>query len=175
MGAKVFTEVIIGNPLAFPLKGADSEVYMDDLEKAIEYVVTKEIPGQTTLDELRLNAVYQLLENVIRYLPLRRPLRHFLITLRDWPIRMEFKALTGQHYSDKVLYPFLDSVKNLWETFRYYAIFRVIVFHRFIIYSLFRNRVNSLKLQNKLLREPKSKTFKESLIKRDTLVFASNW
>ena len=57
---------------------------------------------QATLDELRLNAVYQLLENVIRYLPLRRPLRNFLVALRDWPIRMEFKKVTGQHYADKV-------------------------------------------------------------------------
>ena len=54
------------------------------------------------MDELRLNAVYQLLENVIRYLPLRRPLRNFLVALRDWPIRMEFKKVTGQHYADKV-------------------------------------------------------------------------
>ena len=78
------------------------EVYMGDLERAIRYVVNKEIPAQTTLDELRLNAIYQLLENIVRYLPLRGPLRNFLIALRDWPIRMEFKKVTGQHYADKV-------------------------------------------------------------------------
>ena len=78
------------------------EVYMGDLENAIEYVLTKEIPAKAKLDDLHLNAVFQLLENLIRYLPLRTPLRNFLIALRDWPIRMEFKKVTGQHYADKV-------------------------------------------------------------------------
>ena len=80
---------------------------MGDLENAILYVLTKEIPAKATLDELHLNAVFQLLENIIRYLPLRTPLRNFLVALRDWPIRMELKKVTGQHYADKVCHTVL--------------------------------------------------------------------
>lgn len=88
--------------LSLSLIGQEVGVYMGDLEHALRYIVDKEISAQATLDELRLNAVYQLLESVLQYLPLRGPLRNFLITLRDWPIRMEFKSVTGQQYSDKV-------------------------------------------------------------------------
>ncbi len=73
-----------------------------DLELAIQYLINKEIPAQQTLDEPRMNTVYQMLESILKYLPLRQALRNFLITLRDWPIRMEFKAVSGQHFSDKV-------------------------------------------------------------------------
>jgi hypothetical protein len=78
------------------------QVHMADLEKAIEYIVTTEIITQDTLDQLRLSAAYQMLESLVRYLPLRRPMKDFLVALRDWPVRMEFKAVTGQHFQDKV-------------------------------------------------------------------------
>ena len=77
------------------------KVYMGDLEKALEYVVNKEIPATENLDELQLRTVYQFLENVVRYLPLRPALRHFLLALRDWPLKMEFTAVSGQHYAEK--------------------------------------------------------------------------
>merc|ERR1719362_2852899 len=95
------------------LEEEEPEVYVGDLERSIQYIVNKEISAQATLDELRLNAVYQLLENVIRYLPLRRPLRNFLVALRDWPIRMEFKKVTGQHYADKV-----DELIAIYQPFK---------------------------------------------------------
>lgn len=75
---------------------------MADLEKAIQYILEQEVPTQENLDELRLKAVNQLLENMIRYLPLRKPIRDFLIVLRDWPSVMEIKAVTGASYGDKV-------------------------------------------------------------------------
>ena len=78
------------------------EVYMGDLEKALWYVVNKEIPAKTNLDEKQLKAVYQLLENVVRYLPLRMPLKQFLMALREWPVLMEFKTVSGDQYAEKV-------------------------------------------------------------------------
>ena len=75
---------------------------MADLERAISYIVETEIPTQEKLDELRLKSIYQLLENIIRYLPLRKPVRNFLIVLRDWPNQMEFKEISGQDYKEKV-------------------------------------------------------------------------
>ena len=82
------------------------QVYMGDLERGLQYMLTKEIPNDN-LDELSLNAVYQLLENMVRYLPWRNPVRHFLIALRDWPILMELKAVRGQDYAQKVVSCFL--------------------------------------------------------------------
>ena len=75
---------------------------MGDLERAIRYIVTTEIPSHETLDQLKLNTVYQMLESIVRYLPLRKPLKDFLVALRDWPIRMEFKAVSGLHFESKV-------------------------------------------------------------------------
>ncbi len=75
---------------------------MADIEKAIKYVVETEVPMHDMLDQLKLNTVYQMLENMVRYLPLRKPIKDFLVALRDWPVRMEFKALTGQQFQEKV-------------------------------------------------------------------------
>merc|ERR1711983_718551 len=73
-----------------------------DLERSIHYMLSKEIPATEMLDELRLNTVYSLLESLVRYLPLRQPLRNFLVILRDWPAIMEYKALSGAQYKQKV-------------------------------------------------------------------------
>ena len=75
---------------------------MGDLERSIHYMLSKEIPATEMLDELRLNTVYSLLERLVRYLPLRQPLRNFLVILRDWPAIMEYKALSGAQYKQKV-------------------------------------------------------------------------
>ena len=80
----------------------EETIHMADLEKAIHYMVETEIVAQETLDELKLKSVYQMLESVIRYLPLRKPMRYFLMTLRDWPGQMEFKTLKGLDYKNKV-------------------------------------------------------------------------
>ena len=80
----------------------EETIHMADLEKAIHYMVETEIVAQETLDELKLKSVYQMLESVIRYLPLRKPMRRFLMTLGDWPGQMEFKTLKGLDYKDKV-------------------------------------------------------------------------
>ena len=85
-------------------QGNHSEISADmgDLERSIHYMLSKEIPATEMLDELRLNAVYSLLESLVRYLPLRQPLRNFLVILRDWPAIMEYKALSGAQYKQKV-------------------------------------------------------------------------
>ena len=79
-------------------------VHMADLERAINYVVETEISTKEKIDEIGLKTIYQMLENMVRYLPLRKPVRDFLIVLRDWPSQMEFKELSGQHYKEKVCY-----------------------------------------------------------------------
>ena len=81
---------------------------MADLERAINYVVETEISTKEKMDEIGLKTIYQMLENMVRYLPLRKPVRDFLIVLRDWPSQMEFKELSGQHYKEKVCISLLD-------------------------------------------------------------------
>ena len=75
---------------------------MGDLERGIRYMLSREISTTDMLDELRLNTIYNLLESLVRYLPLRQPLRNFLVILRDWPVIMEYKALSGAQYKQKV-------------------------------------------------------------------------
>jgi len=95
-------------------QGNHSEISADmgDLERSIHYMLSKEIPATEMLDELRLNTVYSLLESLVRYLPLRQPLRNFLVILRDWPAIMEYKALSGAQYKQKV-----EELESIYKPF----------------------------------------------------------
>ena len=86
---------------------------MGDLERGIRYMLSKEIPTTDMLDELRLNTIYNLLESLVRYLPLRQPLRNFLVILRDWPVIMEYKALSGAQYKQKVGSSSISTLKTI--------------------------------------------------------------
>ena len=46
-------------------------VYAVDLELSIHYALTVEIPTQQFLDEVKMKTIYQYLEAIIQYLPMR--------------------------------------------------------------------------------------------------------
>ena len=69
---------------------ADDKVYLGDLEKAIEYSLTKEVSMQALLDNAKMSSLYFYLEVLVNYLELRKPIKEFLISLREWPVRLTF-------------------------------------------------------------------------------------
>ena len=77
-------------------------VYAGDLEKSVQYALTQEIPAQAILDDAKMKSIYQYLEVVIQYLPVREKVKKFLIALREWPIKMDYRTLTGEAFSKKV-------------------------------------------------------------------------
>merc|ERR1711953_1133803 len=78
-------------------------VHQSDLEKAVQYSITKEVATQPILDQRKLQTLYQYLETLINFFPNMRPeLKNFLISLREWPVMMRLKSLTNTHYKAKV-------------------------------------------------------------------------
>ena len=77
-------------------------VHAVDLENSIRYALTVEIPTQQFLDEAKMKAIYQYLEIIIRYLPLRENIIKFLKALREWPIQMDLRTMKSTDFSDKV-------------------------------------------------------------------------
>ena len=67
-------------------------VYAVDLEQSIRYALTVEIPMQQFLDTVKLKTIYQYLEVIVRYLPLRPKLLNFLKALREWPVMMDIRS-----------------------------------------------------------------------------------
>ena len=47
-------------------------------------------------------AIYQYLEVIIRYLPLRENIIKFLQALRDWPVQMNLRTIKSTDFSEKV-------------------------------------------------------------------------
>ena len=79
------------------------QVHQSDLEKAVQYSITKEVATQPILDQRKLQTLYQYLETLINFFPNMRPeLKNFLISLREWPVMMRLKSLTNTHYKAKV-------------------------------------------------------------------------
>ena len=77
-------------------------VHAVDLENSIRYALTIEIPTQQLLDESKMKAIYQYLEIIIRYLPLRENIIKFLKALREWPIQMDLRTMKSTDFLDKV-------------------------------------------------------------------------
>lgn len=77
-------------------------IHASDLERSIQYALTVEIPTQHFLDEMKMKTIYQYLEIITRYLPLRESVLKFLHALREWPIRMDLRALKSSDFKAKV-------------------------------------------------------------------------
>jgi hypothetical protein len=92
---------------------------MVDLEQSIRYALTTEIPIHQFLDEEQMKAIFQYLEVIVRYLPLRQNLLYFLKALRDWPVQMDLKVLRSADFVAKVnelmeLYKPFEETPNEW-------------------------------------------------------------
>jgi len=77
-------------------------VHAVDLEISIRYALTVEIPMQQLIDEAKMKVIFQYLELIIRYLPLRENIINFLKALREWPIQMDLRTIKSTDFSHKV-------------------------------------------------------------------------
>jgi thiol oxidase len=78
-------------------------VFVGDLEKAVEYSLTREVAMQPVLDQQKLKALVYYIEVLLNYLPgIRDPVRKFLVSLRDWPVQMGYSSLPHTLYKKKV-------------------------------------------------------------------------
>jgi len=79
------------------------EVFMSDLEKAVEYSLMKEVAMQPHLNQVKLQTLVYFIETLLNYLPnMRPPMRRFLISLREWPVQMRYAAVSHTDYKYKV-------------------------------------------------------------------------
>ena len=71
------------------------EVFMSDLEKAVEYSLMKEVAMQPVLDQMKLQALVYYIETLLNFFPnMRPPLKSFLISLREWPVQMRYATIS---------------------------------------------------------------------------------
>jgi len=94
-------------PMANMISAAPSserdQVYLGDLEKAVEYSLTREVAMQPMLDQQKLKALVYYIEVLLNYLPgIRGPVKKFLVSLRDWPVQMGYSSLPHTLYKKKV-------------------------------------------------------------------------
>ena len=79
------------------------EVFMSDLEKAVEYSLMKEVPMQSHLNQVKLQTLVYFIETLLNYFPnMRPPMQQFLISLREWPVQMRYAAVSHIDYKYKV-------------------------------------------------------------------------
>jgi len=94
-------------------------VHQNDIEKAIQYAISQEIALKPMLGKLELRSFYQFLETLVRFTPnLTDNLKHFLISLREWPQLMGFTSISSSQLKEKVeelkdfYQPFVDTEKE---------------------------------------------------------------
>merc|ERR1711892_48614 len=125
------------------------EVFMGDLEKAVEYSIMKEIAMQPVLDTEKLQTMVYYLDAVLNYFPnMKTPLRKFLISLREWPVQMRFATVSNVDYKKKVhelsnFYLPFDDTPAEWEGcagsqshFRGYPCSLWTLFHTLVVNSM---------------------------------------
>ena len=79
------------------------EVFMGDLEKAVEYSIMTEVAMQPVLDAKKLQTLIYYIETILSYFPnMKTPMRNFLISLREWPVQMRFASVSHADYKEKV-------------------------------------------------------------------------
>jgi len=78
-------------------------VFAGDLEKAVEYSITKGVALQTVLDAQKLQSLYYYIETLLSFFPnMRTPMRNFLTSLKEWPVLMGFSSISNTDYKRKV-------------------------------------------------------------------------
>ena len=77
-------------------------VHASDLERAIEYAVFNEIPTQNVLDSDRINTLYNFFGVIAKYAPVRKEIKQFLVSLREWPVQQKLRNIDSEDFTDKV-------------------------------------------------------------------------
>ena len=85
----------------YPLK--KDEVFMGDLEKAVEYSLMKEVGMQPVLDQPKLKSLLYYTQALNKFFPnMRKPVKNFLTHLRDWIIEKQHSKVRSTQYNKKV-------------------------------------------------------------------------
>jgi len=79
-------------------------VHQDDIEKAIQYALTTEIPMKPHMHYPEISALYKFLDSLVKNTPnLKEKMKNFLISLREWPQIMGLTSITGKQYKERVM------------------------------------------------------------------------
>jgi len=93
----------VADSISVAPKSERERVFLGDLEKAVEYSLTREVAMQPILDQQKLKALVYYIEVLLNYLPgIRNPVKKFLVSLRDWPVQMGYSSLPHTLYKKKV-------------------------------------------------------------------------
>lgn len=57
---------------------------------------------QPVIDSDKLSALYMYLEVLSKYLPVRQEIKDFVVSLREWPIKMGLTSITMENLREKV-------------------------------------------------------------------------
>ena len=79
------------------------EVFMSDLEKAVQYSIVREVGMQPNLDEEKTKALIRYTQALISFYPnMRASMTNFLIPLQDWIIKNKHSKISSTQYNEKV-------------------------------------------------------------------------
>ena len=79
------------------------EVFMSDLEKAVQYSVVKEAGMQPYLDEEKIQSLIKYIQALISFFPhMRVSIRNFLTPLYNWLIEKQYLNVTSTKYNQKL-------------------------------------------------------------------------
>ena len=101
-GNNATTTTAIPQPSASTVEPIDDVIYAADIEKAIQYSFTQEIPLNENLDSQKLYAVHLWINVLIRYLPIRTEVWQFLHGIRNWMFQLGPVSVSGDEFSQVV-------------------------------------------------------------------------
>ena len=79
------------------------EVFMSDLEKAVQYSIVREVGMQPNLDEEKIKSLIHYTQALISFYPnMRASMTNFLIPLQDWIIKNKHLKISSTQYNEKV-------------------------------------------------------------------------
>ena len=67
---------------------------------------------QPVIDSEKLSSLYMFLEVLSKYLPVRQEVKNFVVSLREWPIRMGLTSITSETLQEKV-----EELEHLYRPF----------------------------------------------------------
>ena len=75
--------------------------YCDVTQSSIEQFFFPSL-AQPVIDSDKLSTLYMYLEVLSKYLPIRQEVRDFIVSLREWPIKMGLTSIDSDSLQDKV-------------------------------------------------------------------------
>lgn len=109
----------VGPSFAMP-EHSEDVVFASDLEKAIQYSIVKEIGSRAVLSTEHMSVIYLYLDVISQYAPVRQEIVDFVVSLKEWPVRMGLQTIRKRDYKRKVneltrLYRPFDGTPEEWR------------------------------------------------------------